>query len=103
MFPPVSEAPTWGPEEVGEPLFLTPLVEAGELEEAREASKVWLPQAPSLPSHAGLITVNPNFDSNMFFWFFPAAFETKDAPVVLWLQVKRRRKRSYSLDSYQAP
>jgi len=86
MFPPVSKAATLGPEAVGEPLFLTPLVEAGELEEAREASKVWLPQAPSLPSHAGLITVNPNFDSNMFFWFFPAAFEAADAPVVLWLQ-----------------
>ena len=27
---------------VGEPLFLTPLVEAGKLEEAREASKVLL-------------------------------------------------------------
>ena len=27
----------------------------------------------TISSHAGLITVNPAFDSNMFFWFFPAA------------------------------
>jgi hypothetical protein len=26
-----------------------------------------------LTSYAGLFTVNPTFNSNMFFWFFPAA------------------------------
>ena len=37
LFP---EEPHFNEEEVGEPAFLTPLLEAGKLEEAREASKV---------------------------------------------------------------
>ena len=34
------------------------------------------------------MTVNAEFDSNMFFWYFPAAYQPHQAPVVLWLQVR---------------
>ena len=74
------------------PLFLTPLIEAGRLEEARRASKVSLPPgSPDVISHAGYLTVN-NADcgSNMFFWYFPAKFPKRSVndsnPTLLWLQ-----------------
>ena len=45
------------------------------VQEAQEASRVILPEAPDLVSHAGFMTVNKLFNSNLFFWFFPAAFK----------------------------
>ena len=57
------------------PLFLTPLLKAGKLEEARRASKVVFPAelGESVESHSGYFTVNdPSCGSNMFFWYFPA-------------------------------
>ncbi|KAE9539545.1 hypothetical protein AGLY_004797 [Aphis glycines] len=35
---------------------------------------------------SGYLTVDEEHGSNMFFWFFPAAKDKADAPVVLWLQ-----------------
>ena len=73
----------------GEPLFLTPLIEAGELQQARELSRVvGLPGAGAdVTSHAGFLTVNKELKSNLFFWFFPCQQASPDdAPVVLWLQ-----------------
>lgn len=59
--------------EPGEPLFLTPLIEAGKIEEAQNASKVGpLKGAEHVTSFSGYLTVNKKFDSNLFFWFFPA-------------------------------
>jgi len=86
MFPRHPPTAAHSPEVVGEPLFLTPLLLEGRLEEARERSRVVLPEAPHIPSHSGLMTVNSEFDSNMFFWYFPAAYQPHKAPVVLWLQ-----------------
>lgn len=86
MFPQLVTPPVRTVEEVGSPLFLTPLLEEGRITEAQHLSRVNLPEAPHVPSHAGLITVNPDFDSNMFFWYFPAAYDSANAPVVLWLQ-----------------
>lgn len=41
----------------------------------------------SYSSYAGYITVNQTYNSNMFFWFFPAQTVNIDvAPVLLWLQ-----------------
>lgn len=58
---------------VGNPLFLTPLIEAGRLEEAKNLSRVGpLGTTKDVPSHSGFLTVNKAFDSNLFFWFFPA-------------------------------
>ena len=49
----------------GEPLFLTPLIEAGELQQARELSRVsGLPGAgANITSHAGFLTVNKELNS----------------------------------------
>jgi hypothetical protein len=59
--------------DVGEPLFLTPYIEAGNIEEARKLSKVGpLPNGPNITSYSGYITVDKKLNSNMFFWFIPA-------------------------------
>ncbi|KAF8766511.1 putative serine carboxypeptidase CPVL like protein [Argiope bruennichi] len=71
----------------GQPLFLTPYIENGDIVKARFLSKVGkLPNCPDVPSYSGLFTVNKQHDSNMFFWFFPALNENVKAPVILWLQ-----------------
>ncbi|XP_021952134.1 venom serine carboxypeptidase [Folsomia candida] len=38
-----------------------------------------------IKSYSGFFTVNKEYNSNLFFWFFPAAFEPDKAPVILWL------------------
>lgn len=37
-------------------------------------------------SYAGYITVDPQYNSNIFFWYFPAQNGDADAPILLWLQ-----------------
>ncbi|KAF8766510.1 putative serine carboxypeptidase CPVL like protein [Argiope bruennichi] len=70
-----------------QPLFLTPYIENRDIERARFLSKVGkLPNSPDVPSYSGLLTVNKQHDSNMFFWFFPALNNDTKAPVILWLQ-----------------
>ncbi|KAL1421163.1 hypothetical protein MTO96_023333 [Rhipicephalus appendiculatus] len=60
-------------DDVGEPLFLTPLIEAGLLNEARYLSRVGsLGDVHYVPSNSGFLTVNKTYNSNLFFWFFPA-------------------------------
>ncbi|XP_025785081.1 probable serine carboxypeptidase CPVL [Puma concolor] len=71
---------------VGEPLFLTPYIEAGKLEEAKKQSLVPPFPGSNVKSYAGYITVNKTYNSNIFFWFFPAQVQPMAAPVVLWLQ-----------------
>ncbi|KAL3186970.1 hypothetical protein MRX96_004773 [Rhipicephalus microplus] len=74
-------------DDVGEPLFLTPLIEAGLLSEARYLSRVGsLGDVHYFPSHSGFLTANKTYNSNLFFWFFPAEEYPEKAPVVLWLQ-----------------
>ncbi|KAF4020154.1 hypothetical protein G4228_012154, partial [Cervus hanglu yarkandensis] len=70
----------------GQPLFLTPYIDSGKLAEGRRLSLV--PPFPgwNLTSYSGYITVNKTYNSNIFFWFFPAKIEPQKAPVVLWLQ-----------------
>ncbi|CAF0818939.1 unnamed protein product [Adineta ricciae] len=73
-------------EDPGEPLFLTPYLEQGKIEEARRLSSVELPPFKQ-QSFSGYLTVNKQYNSNMFFWFFPAQNGNKpDTPVMLWLQ-----------------
>merc|ERR1712142_990562 len=86
MFPEIKTHKVHSHKEVGDPLFLTPMLKDGKIKEAQEASVVKLPEAPHIPSFAGFITVNELFQSNMFFWYFPAAYDFENAPVVLWLQ-----------------
>ncbi|KAJ8891759.1 hypothetical protein PR048_004312 [Dryococelus australis] len=74
-------------DDVGERLLLTPLLEAGHLDEARQLSRVkGAPFPDHVESYSGFFTVDPQFDSNLFFWFFPAEKNYEEAPVIVWLQ-----------------
>ena len=86
MFPP---EPTFEPAEVGEPAFLTPLLQSGRIDAAKEAAVVGpgLGFGSDFVSYAGFITVNPKFNSNIYFWFFPSQSDPANDPVILWLQV----------------
>ena len=53
--------------------------------QARNLSLVSHPDIP-IKNYAGYFTVNKKYNSNLFFWFFPAKVNAADAPVVLWLQ-----------------
>jgi len=70
----------------GEPLFLTPYIQKGDIKTAQTLSQVGPLQGTTQKSYAGFLTVNKAYDSNMFFWFFPAKKNPSTAPVVLWLQ-----------------
>ncbi|CAH1392267.1 unnamed protein product [Nezara viridula] len=72
-------------EDAGDPLFLTPYIEEGRIQEGQEAAKVKL-SGTNVTSYSGYLTVNKTFNSNLFFWFFPSEADPKNAPVVLWLQ-----------------
>jgi len=61
--------------DAGDPLFLTPLINDGKLEEARNSARV--SNISDVVSYSGYLTVNPKYNSNMFFWFFPAAVRLK--------------------------
>lgn len=54
-------------EDVGDPLILTPLIEAGNLEEARNLSLVGDIGVEGIPSYSGFLTVNPEHNGNLFF------------------------------------
>ena len=61
--------------EVGDPLILTPLIEAGELEKAKNLSFVkWDSDIikSDIVSYTGFFTVNKKYNSNLFFWYTPA-------------------------------
>ncbi|KAM4689636.1 putative serine carboxypeptidase CPVL [Discoglossus pictus] len=70
----------------GTPLFLTPYLESGKTDEARELSLVGQLPGANVKSYAGYLTVNKAYNSNLFFWFFPAQETPESAPVLLWLQ-----------------
>jgi len=38
------------------------------------------------PSYSGFFTVSEKYNSNMFFWFFPAQNGDPNAPILMWLQ-----------------
>ena len=86
---PESIARRFDPAEVGEPLLLTPYVEAGRLEEAAAAARV-AHVMQTEESYSGFLTVNKELNSNLFFWYFPsravAEKRAEDIPLVLWLQ-----------------
>uniref|UniRef100_A0A8C5PDQ4 Probable serine carboxypeptidase CPVL n=1 Tax=Leptobrachium leishanense TaxID=445787 RepID=A0A8C5PDQ4_9ANUR len=70
----------------GQPLFLTPYLESGKIDEARALSLVGELPGANVKSYAGYLTVNKTYSSNLFFWFFPAQISPETAPVLLWLQ-----------------
>ncbi|KAK7102090.1 hypothetical protein V1264_020371 [Littorina saxatilis] len=62
-------------------LSLTPLIRNGHIQTAQQHS---LLEILGVQSYKGYLTVDEQYESNMFFWFFPA--ENKpDAPLLLWL------------------
>merc|ERR1712198_504969 len=77
-------------EDVGEPLYLTPYIESGELETGRNLARVdsslLQGSLSEIESYSGFITADQPNNGNMFFWFFPAAENPETAPVVIWLQ-----------------
>lgn len=70
----------------GKPLILTPFIENGKIQQARNASLVYYKGFKNVTSYSGYLTVDKNYNSNMFFWFFPSEIKYEKAPVVLWLQ-----------------
>ncbi|XP_031237807.1 probable serine carboxypeptidase CPVL isoform X2 [Mastomys coucha] len=70
----------------GQPLFLSPYISNGKIKEGQRKSMVSPFPGMFDKSYAGYITVNQIYNSNLFFWFFPARIQPADAPVVLWLQ-----------------
>lgn len=73
--------------EVGEPLFLTPYIEAGRIREAQKLAEVKVPEVDWVrKSYAGFITIHKTYRSNLYFWYFEAEIDPKKAPILLWLQ-----------------
>ncbi|CAD0204173.1 unnamed protein product [Chrysodeixis includens] len=73
--------------DAGTPLFLTEYVESGKIEEGRRLARVPFTESLRIKSYAGYFTVNKTYNSNQFFWYFPAMVpDNKNAPVVVWLQ-----------------
>ncbi|RXN33407.1 putative serine carboxypeptidase CPVL [Labeo rohita] len=70
----------------GKPLMLTPYLEAGKIEEAKKLSLVGPLPGADVKSYSGYLTVNKTYNSNLFFWFFPAQERPETAPVLLWLE-----------------
>ncbi|GAB6021026.1 hypothetical protein CHUAL_003663 [Chamberlinius hualienensis] len=70
----------------GKPLFLTPYIKEGRIVEGKTASLVGPLHGTKRRSYSGYFTVNPEYNSNMFFWYFPAEVDPTNAPVVVWLQ-----------------
>ncbi|KAG5343262.1 VCP carboxypeptidase, partial [Acromyrmex heyeri] len=86
VYPKLKQFQLTGEEDVGVPLFLTPLIENGKIEEARAKALVQHKEMGDINSYSGYLTVNKTYNSNLFFWFFPAMHNPKTAPVILWLQ-----------------
>ncbi|KAH6930251.1 hypothetical protein HPB50_012263 [Hyalomma asiaticum] len=73
----------------GDPLYLTPLINSGQLNEARSRSqtgRIGGDELEYILGYSGYLTVNEEFNSNLFFWFVPAMERPDEAPVLVWLQ-----------------
>jgi len=71
-----------------DPLYCTPYIEQGRHNEAQLKAYVAHPELiiKGITSYSGYLTVNKQYDSNLFFWFHLAKTNPANAPVVLWLQ-----------------
>ncbi|XP_031639168.1 venom serine carboxypeptidase-like [Contarinia nasturtii] len=85
-------------DDLGDPLVLTKWIKSGNIAEARKLARVNESEFLDVVSYSGFLTVNNDYDSNLFFWFFPAEGTEQlydddiekavggDRPVLLWLQ-----------------
>mgnify|MGYP001138158519 FL=1 len=99
----VPRTPIGPNDDPGEPLFLTPYIEAGKIEEARNLSRVNLAPDYTYPSYSGYLTVNKTHDSNLFFWFFPAQNADASSPFLVWLQGGPGSSSLFGLFAEQGP
>lgn len=86
VYPKIKQQPVGVNSYPGPPLLLTPFIEQGKIKDALTAANVVFNGFKQLTSYAGYLTVNKAFNSNLFFWYFPAQTNSATAPVLLWLQ-----------------
>jgi vitellogenic carboxypeptidase-like protein len=69
-------------------LYLTSYIDSHTEALGRAQALVAFPElvAKGITSYSGYLTVNKQYNSNMFFWYFPAKKNSATAPVVLWQQ-----------------
>lgn len=70
----------------GDALYLTDIIAKDPLEAQKLAKVEGDGLLGQVQSYAGYLTVNKQYSSNTFFWYFPAEVNVDYAPVVLWLQ-----------------
>lgn len=70
----------------GNPLMITPYLKKGSIILAQNLSRVSITDKIGFRSHAGFFTIDENYNSNIYFWYFPPFSKDEDAPVVVWLQ-----------------
>lgn len=70
----------------GKPLFLTPIIKSGQIEQAQQLAAVNHTHFKGVDSYSGYLTVDEKTESHLFFWYFPAQTNADKAPVLLWLQ-----------------
>ncbi|KAG7311234.1 hypothetical protein JYU34_002266 [Plutella xylostella] len=72
---------------LNEPLILTPYIERNETDLAKNYSLVDHEYFLKIKSYSGFLTVNKKYNSNLFFWFFPALNEKQlnTTPWIIWL------------------
>lgn len=63
-------------------LIVTPYITRGEIDLARNLSRV--SNFTRVQSYAGFFNVHPNYNSNLFFWFFPAAVSDDPDNICEW-------------------
>ena len=71
MFPGSPPHVDFNSSNVGDPLILTPLIENGNLDDARNLS-ILDARFSDIVSYTGFFTVNKKYNSNLFFWYVPA-------------------------------
>lgn len=99
----VPQTPLLPTDDPGQPLFLTPYLESGQIAQARNLSRVNLNPDYPFPSYSGYLTVNKTHDSNLFFWFFPAKSGDVSAPLLVWLQGGPGSSSLFGLFAEQGP
>lgn len=68
------------------PAILTQLIKDGKIAEAQSKAFVEIEDFRDVISYSGFFEVNKEFESNLFFWYFPSQADVKSDPVILWLQ-----------------
>lgn len=72
VYPKLQSYPYPADADVGDPLILTPLIESRKIDLARQKATVQHKEMRDVGSYSGYFTVNKEYNSNLFFWFFPA-------------------------------